>query len=185
MPSSEPIEPPTIGRSLIAPGLLRRMAAFLYEGVLLFGVCVATALVYSPLVQQHHALKGRLGLEVSLFVVIGAYFVWFWTHGGQTLAMKTWHVRLVDRAGQPVHAGRAALRYALSWMWFAPLALAYTTDLHPRQSSQALVLSALMLAWMGFYAALSFFHPQRQFWHDALAGTRLVDAREPATPGVA
>ena len=27
------------------------------------------------------------------------------------------------------------------------------------------------------YALLALLHPQRQFWHDALCGTRLVDAR--------
>ena len=33
-----------------------------------------------------------------------------------------------------------------------------------------------LLMMVLFYALLSRFHPQRQFWHDAWAGTRLVDA---------
>ena len=35
-----------------------------------------------------------------MFVVLGIYFVWFWSRG-QTLAMKTWHIRLVDAQGRP------------------------------------------------------------------------------------
>jgi hypothetical protein len=27
------------------------------------------------------------------------------------------------------------------------------------------------------YSALALLHPQRQFWHDAVCGTRLIDTR--------
>ena len=51
--------------------------------------------------------SGRHVLQAFLFVVLGIYFIWFWSHGGQTLAMKTWHIRLVDRDGGAAHARRA------------------------------------------------------------------------------
>lgn len=177
-----PIHAPTAnaaGQQLVAPPLARRMAAFLYEGVLLFGVCVATGLVYSPLMQQRHALQYRFGLETALFIVMGIYFIWFWTHGGQTLAMKTWRIRLVDISGRPVPLVRALLRYVLVWTWFVPVALAYTTGLHPTHAAAAMTLGALLLGWIAFYALLSFAHPERQFWHDVLCGTRLIDVRQP------
>jgi len=34
-----------------------------------------------------------------------------------------------------------------------------------------------MTGWILIWALLSRFHPERQFWHDALAGTRLVSSR--------
>jgi len=41
----------------------------------------------------------------------------------------------------------------------------------------ALEVAVLMLGWVAIWAVLSRFHPQRQFWHDALAGTRLISSR--------
>ena len=85
-------------------------------------------------------------MQAYLFVVFGAYFVYCWTRTGQTLAQKTWGMRLVDRAGSPPGVGKAILRYLLAW----PIAL-----------------SGLGFAW-------SFFDRDGQFLHDHLLHTRLV-----------
>jgi uncharacterized RDD family membrane protein YckC len=100
--------------------------------------------------------------------VFGVYFVWFW-HKGQTLAMKTWHIRVVDAAGQPISQLRALARYALSWLWFVPPLAAMV----PFKLSGA-EMAVIVMGWVVFYALLSRLHPQRQFVHDALAGTRLI-----------
>ena len=153
------------------------MAAFVYEGVLLFGVVMIAGYLYSTLTQQRHALQGQWGLRTFLFLVLGLYFVWFWSHGGQTVAMKAWHVRLVDQAGRPVGRGRAVLRYLLSWLWFVPaLAAAGWADLHGTGA-----IFGLMTVGVAAYALLALLHPQRQFWHDAVCGTRLITWR-PALP---
>jgi uncharacterized RDD family membrane protein YckC len=156
-----------------APPLLRRLACFLYEGVLLFGVVMIAGYLYSSLTQQRHALQGQHGLQAFLFLVLGIYFVWFWSHGGQTVAMKTWHIRLVNAQGAPVSEWRAAARYLLSWLWFLPaLAVAHVAAL---QGLPAL-FSAMALGVLVF-AGLSYLHPQRQYLHDAICGTRLVTHR--------
>ncbi|MDP3615807.1 MAG: RDD family protein, partial [Rubrivivax sp.] len=105
---------------LCTPGLARRLACFLYEGVLLFGVVVIAGLGYGIVTQQRHALVGSTGLQAFLVLVLGLYFVHFWSRSGQTLAMLTWHIRLVTASGQPVSRLRAACRYLLSWIWFLP-----------------------------------------------------------------
>lgn len=105
--------------SLTAPHLLRRMACWLYEGLLLFGVVFISGYLFSTLSQTRHALDNRHGLQAFLFLVFAIYFTWF-GHMGQTLAMKTWHIRLVDAKGDPVTQKRALLRYILSWVWFIP-----------------------------------------------------------------
>lgn len=162
------------------------MACFIYEGVLLFAVVVVTALLYGVLTQQRHALVGSFGLQALLFVVLGLYFVFFWTRSGQTLAMLTWGVRLQTTAGETVSVQRAMCRYLLSWVWFIPaLAIVH--------------FSGLQGGWVTFgvlglgvivYAALIWLHPQRQFWHDAVCGTRLIERAKPskakpAVPGQA
>lgn len=155
---------------LVAPSLRRRLAAFVYEGVLLFGVLMLSGWIYSTLTQQRHALKGLTGMQAFQFVVLGLYFVWFWTHGGQTVAMKAWHLRLVDAQGQPVRLARALLRYLLAWLWFVPaLATVQAAGLHGGGAITATVLSGVL-----GYAALVWLRPDRQFWHDAVCGTRLV-----------
>lgn len=156
-----------------APGLLRRLAAFVYEGVLLFGVLMVAGYLYSSLTQQRHALQGHAGLQGFLFIVLAIYFVWFWSHGGQTVAMRAWHIRLVRADGQPVSQQRALARFLASWIWFMPsLTWAWLAGLH--SSGQ---IFALMAAGVITYALLARLHPQHLFWHDALCGTRLVDSR--------
>jgi uncharacterized RDD family membrane protein YckC len=157
------------------PPLFRRMACWLYEGLLVFGVvfvagCVffGTGLLFGTnsltrsLMEIHYVLQG------FLFVIIGIYFVWLWAKG-QTLAMKTWEITVLDLTGQPITQSRALLRYVLSWLWFLPsLALISAFKLSGVESS------AIVLAWAAIWAFLSQLHPQKQFWHDALAGTQLA-----------
>lgn len=176
-PASPPANPvPQDPSTAPTPTLLRRLAALLYEGILLFGVLMAAGLVYGVATDQRHALSGQLGLQAFLFVVLGTYFVWFWTHGGQTLAQQTWHIRLVQRNGQPVTRLRAAARYLLAWLWFAPgLALVGLNGLHGGGE-----IAGALIANVAVYATLVRLHPDRQFLHDAACGTRLITWRPPS-----
>lgn len=160
------------------PGIWRRLACFLYEGVLLFGVVMIAGYLYSSLTQQRNALEGRHGLMAFLFLVLTVYFVWFWSHGGQTVAMKAWHVRVVRRDGQPLSQGRALARSLLSWIWFMPAtATAWLAGLHSLGA-----ITALLIAGVATYAALARLHPQRQFLHDAVCGTQLITWRPVRPP---
>lgn len=161
----------------MAAGLWRRMACFVYEGVLLFGVLMAAGLVYGLLTRQTHALIGTLGLQVFVFAVLGVYFVGFWTRGGQTLAMQTWQIRLLTTQGRPVSWPRGLARYLLSWLWFMPALVA----LWASGLKGGLPVFSALLAGVCAYAALSWLHPQRQFWHDAVCGTCLVRWRPPTS----
>jgi uncharacterized RDD family membrane protein YckC len=154
------------------PSVGRRLAAFLYEGVLLFGVLMVAGWLYAGLTQQRHALQGKTGLQLFLFVVLAVYFVWFWSHGGQTVAMKTWRVKVVARNGQPLGQGRALARYLASWLWFVPALSAI--ELSGLKSGAA--MGGTALAGVLAYAGLVWLHPERQFLHDVLCGTRVVDA---------
>jgi uncharacterized RDD family membrane protein YckC len=155
------------------PGLWRRLACFVYEGVLLFGVVMISAYLFSSLTQQRHALQGRHELQAFLFLILGIYFGWFWSRSGQTVAMKAWHLRVVDTAGRPITQGRAVLRYLLAWLWFAPALLTlWATGL---RSGGA--VTGVLVAGVLAYAFVARLHPQRQFLHDVLCGTRLITWR--------
>jgi uncharacterized RDD family membrane protein YckC len=150
------------------------MACWLYEGMLRFGVVVISGYMFSALTQTRHALDNRLAQQAFIFIVLGIYFTWFGAKG-QTLAMKTWHIRLVDRQGRRLTQARALLRYLLSWLWFLP-PLAAAALFHLSGPESAVIL----LGWVAVWAIVSRFHPQQQFWHDALAGTRLVSSAPPS-----
>jgi uncharacterized RDD family membrane protein YckC len=173
---SDPSRSPDVAsrHDLMAPSLRRRMACWLYEGTLMFGVVFlvgvlfTTSYVLSSFTQSGNALDNRYLQQALVFVAFGIYFGWFWAKG-QTLAMKTWHIRVVDRQGNALTQGRALWRYVLSWLWLLPpLAVGGLMHLSGQQ------LSVLLLGWVVIWALLSRFHAQRQFLHDALAGTRLV-----------
>ncbi len=58
-----------------APALRRRMAAFLYEGVVLFGVLMVVGFIFAVSTDQRHALQYRFGLMATLFLVLALYFM--------------------------------------------------------------------------------------------------------------
>ena len=130
-------------------GLRRRLASMLYEVLLLLGVLALTFIV------PHVVLGFAAGVAVKpwllwlhLFLVLGAYFVWYWHRHGATLAMQTWRLKVVDaRDGRPLTVGRAALRYAVAW-------------------------PSLWLFGVGILWAM--LDRDRQFLHDRLAGTCVV-----------
>ena len=117
----------------------------MYEGMLMFGVVFIAGYLFGTLSQTRNAMDNRHALQAFLFVMFGIYFTWFWSKG-QTLAMKTWGVRLADKDGAPVHAALAIWRFTLC-------------------------LPSVLLGGIGLWWAL--IDKDRQFLHDRLAGTRL------------
>ena len=83
--------------------------------------------------------------------------------------MKTWTIRVVDLNGTALTQARALLRYVLCWLWFLPPLLAGWL-----LQFKAVEGGVITLGWVAIWAILARFHPNKQFWHDAVAGTRLV-----------
>jgi uncharacterized RDD family membrane protein YckC len=108
------------------PGLLRRLAALLYDGVLLFGILLlAAGLVVVPYMSlvggafPNHAWWFR----AWLVAVVAGFYAYFWTHGGQTLGMSAWRLRLVRADGGKPRLADALLRLACAAVALAPLGL--------------------------------------------------------------
>lgn len=163
------------------PPLFRRMACFLYEATLLFGLGLVPGIVgalFFAQTGQRHPLQSDVALRAFALLFYGVYFIWFWAARGQTLAMQTWRIRLVTTDGARLSQWRALGRYAACCVaWFLPATLmARWLELAPLAS---LAASALGVA---AYALLALAEPQRQFWHDRLCGTRLVDVRGEGRP---
>jgi uncharacterized RDD family membrane protein YckC len=157
------------------PSLARRMACFCYEALLLFGIALIPGVLGALFVAQtgqRHALQSDAALRVYALVLYGIYFVGLWSARGQTLAMQTWRIRVVDAAGARLSQGRALARYVaccIAWLG-VPTAIAATLHMPPVATLVAL------FAWLAVYPLLALLAPGRQFWHDRLCGTRLVTA---------
>jgi uncharacterized RDD family membrane protein YckC len=130
-------------------GLWPRFAAMVYESILLVGVVFIGSWVFLKLFGDSSHGIARHVFQGYLAAVCGVYFIYCWRHSGQTLAMKTWGVRLVRADHKPLSLRLALARYGLALM-------------------------GLLAGGTGFvWAAVD---PERQFLHDRLLGTRLVRA---------
>ena len=133
------------------PSLRRRLASMAYESLLLLGLLsVAFLLPHLSLGMGFGIALPGWALILHVFVVLGAYFIWCWHRGGQTLAMQTWKIALSTPSGEQPSLARLALRYALAW--------------------PSVIYLGAGLLW-------ALFDRDRQFLHDRLAGTRIVFKR--------
>ena len=127
--------------------LLSRFAAMVYESLLVTAVVFVASFIIMPVIGDMHAPWQRHLFQIYIMGVLFAYFNAFWLRSGQTLAMKTWRIRLVQKNGDTLTFKQAMLRFVFA-------------------------LLGLMLAGIGFWWA--FFDRDKQFLHDRLAGTRLI-----------
>ena len=126
---------------------LARIAAMVYELLLVTAVLFVASLPFLYLVGNAESGWRHFAFQMYLTGVLFTYFSAFWMRSGQTLAMKTWRIRLIDRNGGRPTLRQSALRFVIA-------------------------LIGLLLAGAGFWWAL--FDRDRQFLHDRIAGTRLV-----------
>lgn len=127
--------------------LKRRLVSMLYESLLLAALLLVAGFAYIPVFGALHGPFQKAVFQLYLLGVIGVYFVVFWMRGGQTLAMKTWRIRLVTAEGGAVSMPLCVRRFALAF-------------------------AGLLCAGLGFLWAV--LDREHQFLHDRLLGTRLV-----------
>jgi uncharacterized RDD family membrane protein YckC len=136
-----------------APGLWRRLAAIFYDSWLVAALWLlgATADTFVRAGIGLGTEAFHLPLQIYLLLAPPAFFCWFWTHGGQTLGMRAWRLKLFDSSGNPASLQQSIIRFGAAILSALPLGLGYLWVLFDRNS----------LAW-----------------HDHLSGTRLVLLRK-------
>jgi uncharacterized RDD family membrane protein YckC len=154
-----PTADPPISPKFEPASLFRRCAAFIYDLLLLVGL-VASFTLLAVLLHGGAIAPGSLWFQVALLAIVTVFFCGFWAHGGQTLGMRAWRIRVVGQDGTPLSWPRAVLRLAAGVLALLPLGLGL---------------------WWGI------FDRQRRGWHDRLTNTRVVRvqslaATSPAPP---
>jgi uncharacterized RDD family membrane protein YckC len=130
------------------PGIGRRLASMLYEALLLVAVLFIAAFLFIAIARDATSPGIRPIFQLYLVGVVAAYFLWYWLHGGQTLPMKTWRLRLVSVNDDPIRFKQACLRFILATIGIA----------------------------MGLSIIWALFDRDRQFLHDRLAGTKIISS---------
>jgi len=129
-----------------------RLAAAIYDLFPLLALWMLTAALvlfaaHGDIDVAHPPLAYRTALRAALGAVTAAYFVISWAHGGQTIGMRAWRLRLNGEDGAPLPWRRALLRFG------------------------AMVLSVCALG-LGFFWCL--IDRDKRAWHDIIAHTQVT-----------
>ena len=138
-----------MGQSLPRPpaGLARRLAAILYDWLLLTGLLFVTTLLLVLLRGGTAISPASWWFNAILLSISFLFFGWFWTHGGQTLGMRAWKIRVERFNGDSLDWSDALRRYLAAWLLLLPPGLGFV--------------------W-------GWFDHDRLCWHDRLSATRVV-----------
>ena len=136
----------TLTSPLYDVGFIRRLAAILYDLLLLFATLLIASLpwVISGIQQGQ---VGYMFYVAFIYVIIPLYYIGFWVYGGQTLGMKTWKIRVVNLEGHSIGWGRSSLRMACA-------------------------ILSIGVCGFGFIHAL--FDSRNRTWHDILSKSQLI-----------
>lgn len=132
--------------------LFKRFAAIIYDMFLLAALLflaeiIPFALYGDAITRDNSPFFIYLLNQFYLLVVSFLFFGWFWTHGGQTLGMKTWRLLLQTSDGHNLNWSQAGLRFV------------------------AAILSWIVLG-LGFIWSL--IDKDKRTWHDIISATVLI-----------
>ncbi len=149
------------------------MASMAYEALLLFGVLFISDYLFDTLTQSRHGLMLRRERMIWETLIMAIYFGWFWSQGRQTLPMKVWHLAIVEADGRALSPARAVLRFLVALATYLPGFATYTLTRDYLPIGQCLAIICIATLMVPLWARLD---PQRQFLHDRLLGTRMIEA---------
>jgi len=93
---------------------LKLFAACIYELLSLIALWMLCTWIFVRLFGDTIHSERRYWLQFFLWLATGAYFVWCWVKTGQTLACKTWKIKLVNQTSTQLSTKQAMLRYTLA-----------------------------------------------------------------------
>jgi uncharacterized RDD family membrane protein YckC len=92
-------------------GLGRRLAAGVYDLLLLAALLMVLGIAVLILRGGAEIPAGTLWWQMLVLGCCGIFYVGFWAHGGQTLGMRTWRLKVETTDGGSVALSTALLRF--------------------------------------------------------------------------
>ncbi len=105
-------------------GLLRRIAALMYDGFLILAIWMISSILLIALVTNGAVLQG-LAFQLFLYLQLGAFYIYFWCKRGQTLGMQAWRIHLITEQGNPVPVKTACTRYIFATLSVCSLGIGF------------------------------------------------------------
>jgi uncharacterized RDD family membrane protein YckC len=97
-----------------SPGFFRHMAIVIYDSLLLLALLILATAIILPFNKGEAFTSTQFFFPLYLISISFLFYGWFWTHGGQTLGMKTWKIRVQTFDQQPITWGHAFKRFVLA-----------------------------------------------------------------------
>ncbi len=108
------------------PNLIRRLAAIVYDALLLISVLfVATALILPLNAGQAISHSQMVFYWLYLLIISFLFYGWFWTHGGQTLGLRAWNIQVLTIQGEQISWFHAFLRFSTAILSWSALGLGF------------------------------------------------------------
>ena len=104
-----------------SPGFFRHIAIITYDSLLLLALLFLATAIVLPFNAGEAYTTTQYFFPIYLLTVCFLFYGWFWTHGGQTLGMKTWKIKALKLDGQPMTWWDALKRFfsaIFSWLFF-------------------------------------------------------------------
>ncbi len=161
--------------------LLRRFAAMIYDSLLLLAVLIFATAPVMIFTHGEATHSGNPFVSTWLFMVSFLFFAWFWTHGGQTLGMRAWKIRLQQEDDRAITLWQALLRFITGLPAWAAFALGLFLCSTPTANHLPAALQKLeKLPWAILVAPgllwLIIDHWPNS-WRDRFTQTQVVDVR--------
>jgi uncharacterized RDD family membrane protein YckC len=161
-----------MGTDYLAAGLFQRLGALFYDALLVTAILFIAALPL-PLVEGlvRNLWWARALEQLYLLAAWFLFFGWFWTHGGQTVGMKVWHVKLLRDNGEKPNWRDAFIRFVVSSMCFYFLLVLFGLGILAGKT--AFILACIVFSFAFLWI---FIDRKGRAGHDRLSRTRLVIA---------
>lgn len=147
----------------------RRFAAIVYDVLAVVAIVMVVGLIAQMVTGGHVADdKGHVvawWYQPLQGVVVGAYFLFSWVRGGQTLGMRPWKIRVVARDGGAVDLKRGLIRLVVAGLPVLLLMVYSVTSLR-------VALFAPLVGWAVILLP-SLFDARHRGLHDMAAGTEI------------
>ena len=117
------MSPPSDAESYPTAGLLRRVGAMIYDGMLVLALWMTTLFVVVGLNRGEYVF-GAL-IQSLLFLELFAFFALSWVAKGHTLGMMAWRLRVETQRGEQLTLNQATLRFIGAMLAFASVGIGY------------------------------------------------------------
>jgi uncharacterized RDD family membrane protein YckC len=108
-----------------APSFFKLGACLIYEALVVIALLLVCTTIFVLLLGEATVGIKRYSLQLFLWVSAGVYFIWCWQKSGQTLAMQTWQLKLLNQDGELLILPAAIARYVLASLSLMIFGLGY------------------------------------------------------------